>query len=140
MLFLHDAAAQRWPLDNLLQLHDTPLRLGAQIGVSYGADYRTLMADAALASRVALNATRRSLWQMIARGRVDGLIADEHSARFELHGLGLSEQIRPTALGCPAMRRRSPSAGRACRTNSCRLRRLVEDGSYARIERRYLGP
>jgi polar amino acid transport system substrate-binding protein len=143
ILFLRSDAAQRWPLDNLLQLRDTPLRLGAQIGVSYGADYQTLMADEAFASRVVLNATRLNLWQMVARRRIDGLIADEHSGRFELQSLGLSEHIRPTAVVVSsdaaevAFSRKSVQP-EFVQNYAAVLRGLVEDGSYRRIVGRYL--
>ena len=103
------------------------------------------MADAAFASRVVLNATRLNLWQMVARRRIDGLIVDEHSGRFELQSLGLSEHIRPTAVVVSsdaaevAFSKRSVP-GEFVEHYAAALRGLVEDGSYARIERCYLAP
>jgi polar amino acid transport system substrate-binding protein len=80
---------------------------------------------------------------MVARRRIDGLIADEHSGRFELQSLGLSEHIRPTAVVVSsdaaevAFSRKSVQP-EFVQNYAAVLRGLVEDGSYRRIVGRYL--
>ncbi|MDP1108561.1 hypothetical protein, partial [Klebsiella pneumoniae] len=76
----------------------TGFRLGVQIGVSYGPDFVALSADPAFVDRLQKLTSRRSLWQMMALRRIDGVIADEATGRYELRELGLTEQIRQTAV------------------------------------------
>ena len=76
ILFLHRRELQTWRVQHLTELQNTSFRLGAQIGVYYGADFEQVMADADFASRVIFQARRESLWRMLRRGRVDGVIAN----------------------------------------------------------------
>ena len=57
------------------------MRLGVQIGVVYGPEYAGLMMQSEFRSRLTQATTRRSLWQMLELGRVDGVLASEASAR-----------------------------------------------------------
>jgi polar amino acid transport system substrate-binding protein len=145
ILFMHVDALERWPVNRLLDLQDTPFRLGAQINVSYGPDYQQLMDHEALAARVALVASRESLWQMIDRGRIDGIIADEHSGVYELRALGLDERIKPSDVVVSTEAAEVAFSKRALTpafvsAYAATLEALVDDGSYARIVQRYLAP
>ena len=129
----------------MLDLQDTPFRLGAQINVSYGPDYQQLMEREAFAARVALVPSRESLWQMIDKGRIDGIIADEHSGVYEIQALGLGERIKPSAVVVSTEAAEVAFSKRALSpafvaTYKAALKDLVDDGSYARIVQRYLAP
>lgn len=143
ILFMSREALQRWPLDSLLQLSGSSFRLGAQYGVSYGADYQHLMYDDSFANKVVFNPVRQNLWHMIARGRIDGIIADEHTGHYELHTLGLSEQIEPSAVVVSsdaaevAFSKLSVQAEFVLHYASV-LRELMADGSYEKVVQRYL--
>jgi polar amino acid transport system substrate-binding protein len=145
ILFMHPQAMQRWPATRLLELQHTEFRLGAQINVAYGADYEQLMSDPAFAARVSMVATRANLWRMVSKGRIDGVIADEHSGAYEIQQLGLSEQIKATAVVVSsdaaevAISKRSTESD-FVQAYSDALRELVVDGSYERIVQRYIKP
>jgi polar amino acid transport system substrate-binding protein len=81
-----------------VDLQHRAFRLGAQINVAYGAEYQQLMGDLAFAVRVSMVGNRASLWRMVAKGRIDGVIADENTGAYEIQQLGLSEQITATAV------------------------------------------
>ena len=143
ILFMRHDAAERWPVTNLLQLRDTPFRLGAQIDVSYGPDYQTLLQDAAFAERVEFNAARSNLWRMVAKGRVDGVIADEHTGQYELLQLGLDELIQPTAVVVSSGAAEVAFSKKSVQPEFVQrfadaLRAQVADGRYARIVQRYV--
>lgn len=145
LLFMHRKALQRWPINSLLDLQHTAFRLGAQINVSYGADYQQLMSDPAFAARVSLVANRLSLWRMVSKGRIDGVIADENTGAYEINQLGLSEEIKAIAV---VVSSDAAEVAFSKRTNdlafvqaySKELVALVADGTYERIVLRYVMP
>ena len=145
ILFMHQQALQRWPVSQLLDLKQTSFRLGAQIGVFYGPDYRLLMSDPVYAARVSMLASRASLWQMIDKGRIDGAIANERTGAYEISQLGLSERIKATAV---VVSTHAAEVAFSKRTNDMDfvrayaevLRILVADGSYQQIVQRYATP
>jgi polar amino acid transport system substrate-binding protein len=142
VLFMHRDALARWPISRLLDLQDTQFRLGAQIDVSYGPDYRQLMSREDFASRVSFSPSRHNLWRMIDRGRIDGIIADEQSAFFEINQLGLGDTIKPTAVvvstGSAEVAFSKKSTLPSFVQNYARaMQELVADGSYERIVQRY---
>lgn len=145
ILFMHRDAAARWPVTELQQLREVPFSLGAQIDVSYGPGYEELLGTPAFRQRMAFNANRSNLWRMVAKGRIDGVIADEHSGQQELAALGLDGLIRATPVVVSAegaetaFSKKSVSAG-FVRRYAEQLRRQIASGSYARIRQRYLAP
>ncbi|MHA6494397.1 substrate-binding periplasmic protein [Pseudomonas borbori] len=145
ILFMHRDALARWPVESLLELENTAFRLGAQTNVSYGPDFHQLMAQEAFAARVALVANRDSLWRMIGKRRIDGVIADEHSGMHEIQALGLGDSITPTrvvvsteAAELAFSKHSLDSAFVEAYVNV--LQSLVNDGTYERIVQRYLKP
>lgn len=145
ILFLHRRELQTWSVSRLTELKDTPFRLGAQIGVYYGADFEQVMADAGFASRVIFQARRNSLWRMLKRGRVDGVIANEYTGAYETHLLGFDRLIRPTRV--VVSDEASEVAFSKLTTDSdfvqryqAVLRQMVADGTYKRILQRYIPP
>lgn len=146
ILFMQRHAHVRWPISRLLELQQTPFRLGAQIGVYYGADYQQLISNPLFAARMALVTNRANLWRMVEKGRIDGVIANEHSGVYEIHQLGLDEQITATAVVVStdaaevAFSKRSNEMD-FVQAYADALRALVADGSYQRIVQRYvMGP
>lgn len=143
ILFMHQDALARWPVSDLLELQNSPFRLGAQIDVAYGPAYQQLMSDADFASRVSFSTSRASLWQMVKKRRIDGLIADESTGLYETQQLGLDDSIKPTAVVVSAA---AAEVAFSKKSNSAEfvqsyaqvLRKLVEDGSHDRIEQSYL--
>lgn len=143
ILFMHRDALARWPVSHLLELQDTPFRLGAQINVAYGDDYQQLMSREAFASRVSFNASRHNLWRMLERRRIDGLIADEHTGGYEIHQLGLDQRIKATAVvvsseAAEVAFSKATTSPEFVRRYGVALEQLVADGSYARIVQHYL--
>ncbi|MCG8907751.1 transporter substrate-binding domain-containing protein [Pseudomonas sp. DP-17] len=137
-----------WPqLGSLQQLSDLPgsdFRLGAQIDVSYGEPYRQLMADPDYAARVFFNPSRGNLWQMVDKGRIDGIIADEHSGRYELQQLGLAGRIEPTGVVVSAESAEVAFSKRTqdqdfVRRYAQTLKALVDAGEDRRILQQYVG-
>lgn len=119
-------------------------RLGVQIGVVYGPEYAELMTQPAFRARLTQATTRRSLWQMLDMGRVDGVLASEATARWELAQEGLHQRIVATDVTLsnePAyvlVSKRSQDAAWAQRYQDATLA-LRADGTLARIVARYFG-
>ncbi|MFR0691981.1 substrate-binding periplasmic protein [Enterobacterales bacterium AE_CKDN230030158-1A_HGKHYDSX7] len=132
--------------DSLKQLSDLPghdFRLGAQIDVSYGEPYRQLMANPDYAATVFFNPSRSNLWHMVAKGRIDGIIADEHSGQYELQQLGLAGLIEPTGVVVSsesaevAFSRRTQDED-FVRRYAQTLKALVDEGEDRRILQHYV--
>ncbi|MDR7269938.1 polar amino acid transport system substrate-binding protein [Pelomonas saccharophila] len=119
-------------------------KLGVQIGVVYGPAYAELLGNAAFRATLTQASGRRSLWQMLDIGRVDGVLASEATARWELGELGLTGRIVPTAVVIshePAQTmfsKRSVDAAQVQRYREA-AEALEKDGTQARIVRKYLG-
>lgn len=145
ILFMSREAAARWPVTELRQLRDTSFRLGAQIDVSYGPGYQELIQTPAFRERMGFSATRLNLWRMVAKGRIDGVIADEHSGAQELQELGLSGLIQPTPVvvsseGVEVAFSKKSVPVEFVQRYAEALRRQIADGRHARIQERYLRP
>lgn len=143
ILFMHEDALARYPIGHLLELRGGDFRLGSQTNVSYGEAYQTLMQDEAFAARVHFSASRASLWQMVGHRRIDGVIADELTGRYEINQMGLGAVIRPTAVVVAdeaaevALSKRSNSLAFAARYREA-LAALEKDGTLARIVDQYV--
>lgn len=120
------------------------LRLGVQIGVVYGPEYAALLAQPGFRAGLTQATSRRSLWQMLVLGRVDGVLASEASARWELAQQGLHAGIVATEVVLsnePAfvlVSKRSRDAAWAQRYQEA-SEALQADGTTARIVRKYFG-
>lgn len=118
------------------------LRLGVQVGVLYGASTDRLLADQRLAALLVRAPSRKSLWNMLALGRVDGVIADESGGRRELHMLGLDHQLSLSAIpleaeaSYTAFSRATVTPELLARFDAA-LEAMRRDGSFVAIERRF---
>lgn len=145
ILFMSAQAMPHWPVTRLLELQHTEFRLGAQINVAYGADYEQLMRDPAFAARVSIVANRSSLWRMVGKGRIDGVIADENTGAYEIQQLGLSDQIKATTVVVSSDAAEVAISKRSTESDFVQayadtLRELVVDGRYEQIVQRYIKP
>lgn len=143
ILFVRRGLPQREGLRQLADLRSRDFRLGAQIDVSYGEPYRQLMADPDYAARVFFNPTRSNLWHMVDKGRIDGIIADEHSGQYELQQLGLARRIEPTGVVVSVESAEVAFSKRTqdedfVRRYAQTLKALVEAGEDRRILQRYV--
>lgn len=144
ILFVRRDLPQRDSLQQLSDLAGSDFRLGAQIDVSYGEPFRQLMADPDYAARVFFNPNRSNLWHMVDKGRIDGIIADEHSGQYELQQLGLAGRIEPTGVVVSAesaevaFSKRTQDEG-FVRRYAQMLKTLVEEGEDRRILQHYVG-
>lgn len=120
------------------------LKLGVQIGVVYGPDYAELLANPGFRAALTQSPARRSLWQMLEIGRVDGVLASEATARWELVALGLTGRIVPTQVVVSQeaaqimFSKRSVDASLVQRYRDASAA-MERDGTLARIARKYLG-
>ncbi len=139
-----DRAADVAAATRLQDVWRPSLKLGVQIGVVYGPDYAELLGNPAFRATLTQASARRNLWQMLEIGRVDGVLASEATARWELGELGLAGRIVPTAVVIthePAQTmfsRRSVDAGLVQRYRDA-AEALEKDGTQASIVRKYLG-
>jgi polar amino acid transport system substrate-binding protein len=119
------------------------LRLGVQIGVVYGAEYSELVKEPSFRARLTQAATRRSLWQMLDLGRVDGVLASEVSARWELNQVGLASHLVPTSVVLSSeptfvmLSRRSVTPARLELYRNA-SEAMERDGALRRITSRYI--
>ena len=145
ILFMSEKAIAKWPVSRLTDLINTDFRLGAQIKVYYGLDFQQAMSDPGFADRVTMVAKRESLWRMLDRDRIDGVIADARTGAYEIHNLGLGDKIKATnvivssdaAEVAFSKRSNDPAFVQAY---TAALQQLVDDGSYERILQRYTSP
>lgn len=145
ILFMHQQALERWPVQELLELQHTEFRLGGQIDAAYGEQYQQLMADPLFAERAVLLSNRSGLWQMIAKGRIDGLIADEYTGVHELRQLALDHLIKPSAVVVSSAAAEVAFSKRSIAPDFVQayareMQVLMQDGTYQRVMQRYLQP
>lgn len=106
VLFVSKAAARKYRIQRLADVIDTDFRLGVQLGVVYGLEYKALLDNPQFKARLNPVTLRRNAWAMIDMGRLDGLIADETTGLVELEQLGLTQAMVKTKVvtsGEPAL-------------------------------------
>ena len=110
----------------------------------YGPEYAELLSQPAFRTRLTQATTRRSLWQMLELGRVDGVLSSEASARWELAQEGLHQRIVATDVVLsnePAyvlVSKHSRDAAWAQRYQEASAA-LKAEGTTARVVRKYFG-
>ena len=143
-LYLGGAAKKRYPsLRRLADLRGTTLTIGVESSAVYGPAYTALQDDPTFRARLYFVPTQRTGWQMLAGGRLDGLISDDVRAR--LFGLPMQPEAAAvsavlTVAEAPALiglSRRSVDAAFAARFDAV-LGEMVADGSLARLRERYV--
>jgi polar amino acid transport system substrate-binding protein len=96
------------------------------------------LADPATAPRITNLTNRVGGWQMIAAGRIDGMLADRLTAMREIARLGLGDAIVKSPLvfhvdaAAVAFSKRSVTAEFVAKFDQA-LKTMLKDGSYKRI-------
>ncbi|MDM4766043.1 transporter substrate-binding domain-containing protein [Pelomonas sp. SE-A7] len=142
-LFAHVQSRSLWPQSKLAEIPASGFRLGVQLGVSYGPEYAELSRDPAFVQTLQKSGSRRNLWQMLKLRRIDGLIADELTARYEIAELGLQNLVGMTEV--VASTESSGFAFSKATVNEAFVERfnaateaMVKDGSYQAIVQKYI--
>lgn len=143
VLFAHVEAKPLWPQHKLAEILVSGFRLGVQLGVSYGPEYAALSRDQHFMLQLEKSGSRRNLWQMLKLRRIDGLIADEITARHEITALGLRDVVRMTEVVVSdessgfAFSKKTVDAAFVERFNKA-TEAMQKDGSYQAIVQKYL--
>ncbi|HMA52541.1 MAG TPA: transporter substrate-binding domain-containing protein [Magnetospirillaceae bacterium] len=92
-LFIRAADKGRW---DVRSFEDFP-RLGVKLGIESGSllspDFPRIMEDPNFRAILTPARSHQSLWLMLRASRVDAVILDEQTARWELKHLGLAETV-----------------------------------------------
>lgn len=145
VLYMHEHALTKWPVSRLIELQATDFRLGTQIRVYYGPDFQQVMDDPAFAAQATVVAKRENLWQMLARKRVDGVIADELTGAYEIQKMGLEEYIKAANVvvsdtAAEVAFSKESNGADFVQAYSAVLQHLVANGTYEQIVQRYVAP
>lgn len=143
ILFVRRSDEARFDLSGLRALLESEFRLGAQINVSYSDEYSALVRSPEYAQNIQFLSSRESLWRMLARDRIDGVIASQLTGLYEIQELGLSGIIIPTPLVVseePAYFVFSKATvGSAFVADfDLVLQAMLDDGTFAAIVNRYV--
>jgi polar amino acid transport system substrate-binding protein len=144
-LFLSASAQRRYPaLRTLADLRGTTLTIGVEASAVYGPAFAALQDDPAFRDRLYFVPTQRTAWQMLAGGRLDGLIADDVRARIvglPMQPEGAEVRAVLTVAEAPALiglSRRSVDAEFAERFEAA-LAATIADGWLLRVRESYIG-
>ena len=88
ILFVRRSDEARFDLSGLRELLESDFRLGAQINVSYSDEYSALVQNPDYEKNIQYLSRRESLWRMLARNRIDGVVASR-----------LTRPVRDTGTG-----------------------------------------
>lgn len=144
VLYLSRSATSKYHIARLEDLLGTPFRLGVQRGVSYGSRFDLVRQDPRFIANLVPITLRRSGWRMLELGRIDGLIADQASARLELKQLSLETQIADSGIVVSsstavfAFSKRSLNPLFVAEFDK-QLAIALNNGSYRTIRQQYLG-
>lgn len=98
ILFIRRSDEARFDSIGLKELLESDFRLGAQINVSYSNEYSALVQNPDYEKNIQYLSRRESLWKMLARNRVDGVVASRLTGLYEIQALGLSGTITPSSM------------------------------------------
>jgi polar amino acid transport system substrate-binding protein len=98
ILFVRRSDEGRFDLSGLRELLESDFRLGAQINVSYSDEYSVLVQNPDYEENIQYLSRRESLCRMLARNRIDGVVASRLTGLYEIQELGLSDTIMPSSL------------------------------------------
>jgi polar amino acid transport system substrate-binding protein len=144
VLFVRVADREGVADKTLPEILDTDFKLGAQVNVSYGDQYDALSEIPAYKKNFYYASRRELLWKMLARERVDGVIADELTGLYELRELGFDSNIVPTTMvtsNKPAFfifSKKSVNPDLVKRFDQA-LQSMLDDGAFETILDKYLG-
>ena len=143
ILFIRRSDEARFDPVGLRELLKSDFRLGAQINVSYSDEYSALVQNPDYEKNIQYVSRRESLWKMLARNRVDGVVASRLTGLFEIQALGLSGTITPSSLVVSnkpaffASSKASVSSEFVADFDRV-LQAMLDDGTFAAIVSRYV--
>ena len=143
ILFIRRSDESRFELNGLRQLLESGFRLGAQIHVSYSEEYSALIQNPDYEKNIQYLSRRESLWKMLARNRVDGVVASRLTGLYEIQALGLSGTTTPSSMvvsNKPAFfvfSKASVSSEFVADFDRV-LQAMLDDGTFAAIVNRYV--
>jgi polar amino acid transport system substrate-binding protein len=127
----------------LRQLLESGFRLGAQIHVSYSDEYSALIQNPDYDKTIEYLSRREPLWLMLARDRVDGVVASQLTGLYEIQELGLTGTVIPSSLvvsNRPAyfvFSKATVTAGFVADFDRA-LQSMLDDGTFTAIVNRYV--
>lgn len=144
VLFVRDSKIDWREFAGLRDILVAGFVLGAQVKVSYSEEFDDLARDPRFRKKLQYAPRRELLWAMLARNRVDAVIADRLTGLYEIRGLGLEEQIFPTDMVVsdePAFfifSKATVDQAFVERFDSV-LQAMLNDGAFEAIVQRYTG-
>ncbi|WP_191965204.1 substrate-binding periplasmic protein [Marinobacter halotolerans] len=142
ILFIRQSEADNFDFNGLRSLLESDFRLGAQVSVSYSDEYSALIQNPDYAENIEFLPRRELMWRMLARNRLDGLIASKLTGLYEIKELGLSGRIAPSSLvvsNKPAyfvFSKASVSSEFVADFDQA-LQSMLDDGTFSAIVNRY---
>lgn len=143
VLFVRRSDEAGFNFNGLGELLESGFRLGAQINVSYSDEYSALVRSPDYEQNIQFLSSRESLWRMLARDRIDGVIASQLTGLHEIQDLGLSGTI----IQSPLVVSNEPAyfvfskatVGSAFVADfDLALQTMLDDGTFAAIVNRYV--
>ncbi|MBW4935544.1 substrate-binding periplasmic protein [Marinobacter sp. F4206] len=98
ILFTRQSDKTEFEFAELREVLGSGFKLGVQIDVSYSKEYDALVGDPAYEKNLEYVSQRELLWRMLARNRVDGVIANELTGLYEVQKLGFSSLIGASSI------------------------------------------
>ncbi|TYC57337.1 amino acid ABC transporter substrate-binding protein [Marinobacter sp. BW6] len=143
ILFVRRSDKARFDFSGLRVLLESDFRLGAQINVSYSDEYSALVQNPDYEKNIQYLSRRESLWRMLARNRIDGVVASRLTGLYEIKELGLSGAIVPSSLvvsNKPAffVFSKASVGSEFVADFDLALRAMLDDGTFAAIVNRYV--
>lgn len=143
ILFVRRSDEARFDLSGLRALLESDFRLGAQINVSYSDEYSALVQNPDYEKNIQYLSRRESLWRMLARNRIDGVVASRLTGLYEIQELGLTGTISPSSMvvsNKPAyfVFSKASVGPEFVADFDLALQAMLDDGTFAAIVNRYV--
>jgi len=143
ILFVRRSDEATFDSNGLRELLESDFRLGAQINVSYSDEYSALVQNPNYVKNIQYLSSRESLWKMLARNRVDGVVASQLTGLYEIRELGLSDKVIPSSLvisNKPAyfIFSKASVGSKFVADFDLALQSMLDDGTFATIVNRYV--
>jgi polar amino acid transport system substrate-binding protein len=143
VVFVRADSEKKYRLSKLADLTGTDFRLAVRHGASYGVEYDALLNQPQFKNRLTFVSSAMTALQMMAAGRVEGLVADELTGILGIQELGLGQVIHQSQLVTSseadfmAFSRVTTDAAFVQRFNQALLA-MQADGSYKKMLETYL--
>lgn len=143
ILFIRTVDAGKYAFQNLTDIAESDIRIGLQVGASYGKTFDTLRKNPLFEKHLLEMPARENAWKMLRLGRITGLIADDYIGNKEIRELGLQDTLQATKLALPdefsmyALSKKTSDAD-FLRRFDLALNDMMADGTYRKIRERYM--